>query len=82
MWDFSIQTDHVIEARRPDFIVVDKKRRTCKIIDFALPGDSRIGEKKKKEDRKVSRSKRGVTEDLECESEDYTISYGLFRCYT
>ena len=82
LWDFSIQTDHVIEARRPDFIVVDKKRRTCKIIDFALPGDSRIGEKKKKEDRKVSRSKRGVTEDLECESEDYTISYGLFRCYT
>ena len=43
--DFSIQTDHVIEARRPDLVVVDKKRRTCKIIDFAVPGDSRIEEK-------------------------------------
>ena len=36
MWDFSIQTDHVIEARRPDLVVVDKKERSCKIIDFAV----------------------------------------------
>ena len=47
MWDFSFQTDHVIEARRPDLVVVDKKERSCKIIDFAVPGDSRIEEKKK-----------------------------------
>ena len=47
MWDFSIQTDHIIEAWRPDLVVVDKKRRTCKIIDFAVPGDSRIEEKEK-----------------------------------
>ena len=45
MWDFSIQTDHVIEARRPDLVVVDKKERICKIIDFAVPGDSSIEEK-------------------------------------
>ena len=44
LWDFSIQTDHVIEARRPDLVVVDKKRRTCKVIDFAVPGNSRIEE--------------------------------------
>ena len=25
-WDFSIQTDHVIEAQRPDLVVVDKKK--------------------------------------------------------
>ena len=47
MWDFSIQTDHVIEARRPDLVVVDKKERICKIIDFAVPGDSSIEEKEK-----------------------------------
>ena len=45
--DFSIQTDHVIEARRPDLVVVDKKERSCKIIDFAVPADSRIEEKEK-----------------------------------
>ena len=47
MRDFSIQTNHVIEARRPDLVVVDKKERSCKIIDFAVPGDSRIEEKEK-----------------------------------
>ena len=46
MRDFSIQTD-VIEARRPDLVVVDEKERSCKIIDFAVPGDSRIEEKEK-----------------------------------
>ena len=57
-----IQTDHVIEARIPDLVVVDKKRRTCKIIDFAFPGEFMIEEKKRKDRRKVSRSKKGVTE--------------------
>ena len=47
LWDFSIQTDHVIEARRPDLVLVDKKERSCKIIDFAVPRDSRIEEKEK-----------------------------------
>ena len=43
----SLQTDHVIEARRTDFVVVDKKERSCKAIDFAVPADSRIEEKEK-----------------------------------
>ena len=30
LWDFSIQTDHVIEARRSDLLIVDKKERICK----------------------------------------------------
>ena len=47
LWDFSIQTDHVMEAQRPDLVVVDEKERSCKIIDFAFPGDSRIEEKEK-----------------------------------
>ena len=47
LWDFRIQTDHVIEARRLDLVEVDKKRRTCKIIDFAVLRDIRIEEKEK-----------------------------------
>ena len=47
MRDFSSHTDHAIEARRPDLVVVDKKERNCKIIDFAVPRDSRIEEKEK-----------------------------------
>ena len=52
LWDLSIQTDHVIEAWRPDFIVLDNKKRTRKIIDFAGPGDSRIEEKEKEKIKK------------------------------
>ena len=37
-----IQTDHVVEAQRPDLVVVDKKEGSCKIIDFAVPGDSGV----------------------------------------
>ena len=39
--DFSIQTDHVVEAPRQDFVIVNKKEKNCTIIDFAVPGDSR-----------------------------------------
>ena len=44
-WDFNIQTDHLIPARRPDFIIISKKKRTCKIVDFAVPADYRIKQK-------------------------------------
>ena len=43
----SILTDHVIEARKPDFVAVDKEERICNMIDFAVPGDSRIKGKEK-----------------------------------
>ena len=46
LWDFDVQTDHLISARRPDLIVISqkkkKKKRTCKIVDFAVPADHRI----------------------------------------
>ena len=41
--DFNIQTDHLILARRPDLIIINKKKkRTRKIVDFAVPADHRI----------------------------------------
>ena len=42
LWDFDIQTDHLISARRPDLIVINKKNRTCNTVDFAVPADHRI----------------------------------------
>ena len=44
VWDFNIQTDHLIPARRPDLIIIinKKKKKICKIIDFAVPVDHRI----------------------------------------
>ena len=45
IWDINIQCDNVIEARRLDLILVDKKAKSCVIIDVAIPGDCRICEK-------------------------------------
>ena len=39
---FDIQTDHLISARKPDLIVISNKKRTCKIVDSAVPADHRI----------------------------------------
>ena len=41
-WDFNIQTDHLIPARRPDLIIINKRETVCKIVDFAVPMDHRI----------------------------------------
>ena len=44
LWDFNIQTDHQIPARTPDLIIINKKKkkRICKIVDFAVLADHRI----------------------------------------
>ena len=44
--DFNIQTDHLIPARRPDLIIINKKKRICKTVDFAVTADHRINLKK------------------------------------
>ena len=40
--DFNIQTDHLMLARRLDLIIINKKKRTCQIVDFAVPADHRV----------------------------------------
>ena len=35
LWDFEIQTDHLISARRPDLIII-KKKKNGRIVDFAV----------------------------------------------
>ena len=45
-WDFEIYTDHLISARRPDLIIIIKRKRICKIVDFVVPADHRIKLKK------------------------------------
>ena len=34
--------DHLISTRKPDIIVINQKKRTCKIVDFAVLADYRI----------------------------------------
>ena len=39
LWDFDIHTDHQISDRTPDLMVIKKKKRSCKIVDFAVLDD-------------------------------------------
>ena len=45
LWDFTIQCDQKIEARRPDIVFIDKKEREVVIINVAIPGDDRVKDK-------------------------------------
>ena len=51
-----IQTDRVIEHRRPDIVVVEKIGGKCFIIDIAVPGDHNVQQKEleKKLSMKIS----------------------------
>ena len=40
--DFEIQTGQLILARRPNFTIIIKKERTCRIMDFAVLVDHRV----------------------------------------
>ena len=54
LWDFEIQTDHLISARRPDLVRIEKKKkkekrkkkrkkdRPCRIVDFAVRAHHRL----------------------------------------
>ena len=44
LWDFDIHTDYLISTRKPDLRIITKKKkkRTCNIVDFAVPADHRI----------------------------------------
>ena len=50
LWDFEIQTDQLISARRPDLVIVNKKqkKRTCRIVDLTVPAAHRESEKRDK----------------------------------
>ena len=47
LWDMKIQTDKILEHSRPDIVVFEKEKRTCKIVDVACPFDTRVVEKER-----------------------------------
>ena len=47
LWDINIQCRNMIEARRSNLIVTDKKEQKVIIIDIAVPADARVEEKRK-----------------------------------
>ena len=47
LWDINIQCDNLIEARRLDLIVIDKREQEGIIIDISVPVHVRVEEKEK-----------------------------------
>ena len=52
--DFTIQYDHMIEARGPDIAVVDNVKKETMIIDVAIPGDTGVCDKEREKIEKYS----------------------------
>ena len=51
LWDLEIQTDYLISARRLDLMIIikeKKKKKTYRIVDFAVPADHRVELKESK----------------------------------
>ena len=48
LWDFEIQTDHLILAKRNYLVLISKEKRTCYRGNFAVPADHR-GKMKEKD---------------------------------
>ena len=70
LWDFNIQTDHLIPARRPDLMIINKGKRICKIVDFAIPANHRIKLKECKKKDKYLDVARELKKNVEHESND------------
>ena len=60
LWDINVHCDSVIEARRPDIILIDKKVQKGIIIDIAVPADVRVGEKERETVEKYQAIKREI----------------------
>ena len=65
-----MKTDHLILVIRPDLIIINKKMRICKIVDFAVPADHRINMKESEKKNKYLDLAREIKKAVEHESKN------------
>ena len=69
LWDFVIQ----ISARRPDLIIISKKERTRRIVDFAFLADHRVElEECEKKNKSLDLTRELKKKTVKHESDDYS----------
>ena len=71
-WDFDIQTNHLMSARRPDLMIISKKKRECKIVDFSVTTDHRVKLKESGKKDKYLELARELKKTVEYDSDGYT----------
>ena len=69
-WNFGIQTDPLIPARRPDSR--QKKKITNQILNFAVTDNHRVKIREKEKKRQIFSSCKGTKKDMEHECEGDT----------
>jgi hypothetical protein len=42
LWNQQVQTDRTIPNNKPDIIICNNEKRTCMLIDVAIPGDRNV----------------------------------------
>jgi hypothetical protein len=62
LWNQQVQTDRTIPNNKPDIIIRDNEKRTCKSIDVAISGDRNVI---KKEAKKILKYK-DLTIEIQC----------------
>ena len=60
LWDFMIQCDQIVENRKPDIVIINKKKKEVKIIDIAIPIDNRVKEKEGEKIEKYEKLKEEI----------------------
>ena len=64
LWDFTIQTDREIQARRPDTVLVNRKENECIVIDIAVPDDASIVEKEDPKEKEESQMYQDIRREI------------------
>ena len=82
LWDFNIQTDHLISARRPLLIIIYKKGRIWKIVDFVVLADYRINLKECEKKNKYFDLARGLKKLWNMKENIRPIVIGAFGTIT
>ena len=67
LWDFTVQCDRKIEARRPDIVFIDKKEKEVVIIEVTIPGDDRVKDKELEKLEKYQLMKMKLQKSGACE---------------
>ena len=60
LWDINVQCDNMIEAKRPDIILIEKKEQKGIIINIAVPANVRVGKKEREKMEKYQDLKKKI----------------------
>ena len=70
LWDFDIQTDHLFSARRPDLIMINKRKENLQNCRLCCPGWLHI--EKQNEKTQIPQLCYGIEQTMENESDNDT----------